>query len=84
LHFAGAETTGADMNIAGGMVDEDVHAMNVGELPPFGHVMGVADSVGYLWPLRANLAPTPDLGHSGLLPMFDTALLRPRMILLKA
>lgn len=84
MHFPGAETTGADMDIAGGMVDEDVHAMNVGELPPFGHVMGVADPVGYLWPLRANLAPTLDLGHSGLLPMFGNTLLRPRMILLKA
>jgi hypothetical protein len=84
LNFPGAETTGADVDIAGGMVDEDVHAMNVGELPPFGHVMSVADPVGYVWSLRANLAPTLDLGHSGLLPMFGNTFLRPRMILLKA
>ena len=84
MHFPGAETTGTDMDIAGGTVDKGVHAMNVGELPPFSHVMGVADPVRYFCPLRANLAPAFDLGHSGLLPTFDTALLRPRMILLKA
>ncbi len=44
--------------------------MDVGELPPLRHVVGVADPMGHLWPPPAELAPTPDLGHPGHPPLF--------------
>lgn len=71
------------MNIAGGSVDEGVDSVNVGELPPFGHVVGVTDLVSDPWASPADLTATLDLGHSGLLPVFGSVPVQTHRMLLK-
>jgi hypothetical protein len=83
LHLAGAETSGTDVDITGGAVDQRVDPMNVWELSPFAHVVGVADPVDHLWTLAADLARTIHLGHCRLSPMVNTTAHRTRGRLLK-
>lgn len=83
LNFPGAEAASTNMDIAGGSVDEGVDSMSIGKLSPFGHVVGVADTVGYHWTLSADLAPTLVPGHPGLLPILGIAALQTRKIVLK-
>lgn len=69
LNFTGTEAAGAHVDVSGSPVDEGVDSMNVGELPPFAHVVGVTDLVGDSWTSPADFTATLDLGHSGLLPI---------------
>ena len=69
LHLAGAEASGTDVDMTGGAVDQRVDPVNVWELSPFAHVVGVADPVAHLWTPSADLARTIHLGHCRLSPM---------------
>lgn len=82
LNFTGTEAAGAHVDVSGSPVDEGVDSMNVGELPPFAHVVGVTDLVGDSWTSRADLTATLDLGHSGLLPISGLVPIHNRKILL--
>lgn len=84
LNFSGTEAPGTDVDVAGSAADEGVDSMSVRKLSPFGHVVGMADLMGYLWPFAADLTPTLDSGHPRLLLIFDNAALRVQEILLNA
>ena len=83
LHLAGAEASGTDVDMARGAVDQRVDPVNVWELSPFAHVVGVADPVDHLWTLAADLALTIHLGHCRLSPIVYPAAHRTQRRLLR-
>ena len=73
LHLAGAEASGTDVDMTGGAVDQRVDPVNVWELSPFAHVVGMADAVAEGRTFPAEITA---LRHRGSLEG-DVGLLQP-------